>query len=126
MSCYSASVLPSRVIAALNVFNCMPTSPPDGSSYMAGMLQYPCGGKVHSAMLFPAIVAFAFYSVAVPGIALWFLRSKVGVWWSRGSAVFACLSRLKMLYCDSSEMDSFPAAQPRQVRHGALLQGHRS
>lgn len=44
---------------------------------MNGQIQYPCGGPVQSAMLFPAIVAFGFYSIAVPGIALWFLRSKV-------------------------------------------------
>lgn len=73
--------------AALNVFNCMPTSPPDGSSYMAGMLQYPCGGSVQKAMLFPAICAFGFYSVGVPAAALWFLRAKVGGRQAGGAAI---------------------------------------
>ena len=61
---------------ALDVFNCVPTSPPDGNTYMAGLLQYPCGGSVQIMLLTPALVAFILYSVAVPGAALWFLRSK--------------------------------------------------
>jgi hypothetical protein len=61
---------------SLSVFNCVPTSPPDGKTYMNGLLEYPCGGSTQLSLLFPAIVAFAVYSVALPGAALWFLRSK--------------------------------------------------
>lgn len=64
---------------SLDIFNCLPTTPPDGSSYMAGLLQYPCGGYVQKAMLFPAIVSFIGYSIAVPAVALWFLRSKKNI-----------------------------------------------
>lgn len=64
---------------ALDIFNCLPTTPPDGTTYMAGLLQYPCGGAVQKAMLFPAIVAFAGYSIAAPAFALWFLRSKKNI-----------------------------------------------
>jgi len=48
---------------ALDVFNCVPTSPPDGNTYMAGLLQYPCGGSVQIMLLTPALVAFILYSV---------------------------------------------------------------
>lgn len=61
---------------ALDIFNCVPTSPPDGNTYMAGYLQYPCGGPVQIAMLTPALIAFGFYSLALPAIGLWFLRRK--------------------------------------------------
>jgi hypothetical protein len=61
---------------SLSVFNCIPTNPPDGNTYMNGLLQYPCGGPTQLALLFPAIVAFSLYSVCVPAFALWFLRSK--------------------------------------------------
>lgn len=54
----------------------VPTNPPDGTTYMAGLLQYPCGGPVQVMLLFPAIVGFVVYSVALPAAALWFLRAK--------------------------------------------------
>ena len=43
---------------------------------MAGLLQYPCGGPTQVFLLFPAVCSFIGYSVVVPALALWFLRSK--------------------------------------------------
>ena len=48
----------------------------DGNTYMAGLLQYPCGGTVQLTLLPLAAVTFVAYSIAVPAIAFWFLRSK--------------------------------------------------
>ena len=64
---------------SLDVFNCLPTTPPDGKSYMAGLLQYPCGGATQLTMLPFALIAFGLYSVAIPALALWFLRAKKNI-----------------------------------------------
>jgi hypothetical protein len=61
---------------SLDVFNCLPTTPPDGNTYMAGMLQYPCGGSTQLMLLPLALVSFAAYSVALPAAGLWFVRAK--------------------------------------------------
>ena len=61
---------------SLDVFNCVPTSPPDGSTYMAGLIQYPCGGATQITLLPFALIAFGLYSFSVPALALWFLRAK--------------------------------------------------
>jgi hypothetical protein len=90
---------------ALNVFNCVPTSPPDGNTYMAGLLQYPCGGDTQKALIFPAICAFVGYSIAVPGVALWFLRAKVRccqelTWMNSFLVYFFCA--LRCLACSAT------------------------
>lgn len=64
---------------SLSVFSCLPTTPSDGFTYMAGLLQYPCGGPVHTTMLPLAAISFSLYSVAIPAAALWFLRVKKNV-----------------------------------------------
>ena len=64
---------------SLDVFSCQPTTPPDGFTYMAGLLQYPCGGAVQNMLLFPAIVTFSLYSVGLPAAALLFLRAKKNI-----------------------------------------------
>lgn len=64
---------------ALDVLNCLPTEPPDGRSYMAGLLQYPCGGPTHLMLLPLGLIAFGVYSVAVPAVALSFLRAKKNI-----------------------------------------------
>ena len=61
---------------ALDVFNCVPTNPPDGNTYMGGQLQYPCGGTTQILLLPFALLAFCGYSIALPAAALWFLRRK--------------------------------------------------
>jgi hypothetical protein len=64
---------------SLDVFNCMPTTPPDGHTYMSGMLQYPCGGPTQLMLLPLALVGFCVYSLALPAVGLWFVRSKRNV-----------------------------------------------
>lgn len=64
---------------ALDVFNCLPTTPPDGKTYMGGLLQYPCGGSTQLMLLPLALIAFGLYSVAVPAAALSFLRAKKNI-----------------------------------------------
>ena len=64
---------------SLDVFNCLPTMPPDGKTYMGGLLQYPCGGTTQLTLLPFALIAFGLYSVAVPAAALWFLRKKKNI-----------------------------------------------
>jgi hypothetical protein len=61
---------------SLDVFNCLPTTPPDGNTYMSGMLQYPCGGSTQLMLLPLALVTFLVYSITVPAIGLWFIRAK--------------------------------------------------
>ena len=43
---------------------------------MAGLLQYPCGGPTQVMLLPLAVLTFVGYSLTVPAVALWFLRSK--------------------------------------------------
>ncbi|RYY38983.1 hypothetical protein EON62_00085, partial [archaeon] len=64
----------------LDVFNCTPTDPPDpaGNTYMAGLLDAPCGvpGGLQMTLLGPAIVALGLYVLCLPTAAFLFLRSR--------------------------------------------------
>jgi VCBS repeat-containing protein len=59
-----------------DVFNCAPTSPPDGKEYMAWNLNIVCNepGGTHLFLLPFAVAALIVYVAGAPLLALWFLR----------------------------------------------------
>ena len=66
----------------LDVFNCMPTDPPDGNRYMAGMTEIECfEADVHVNLLFPlGLVTLVVYVLAFPvGSYILLRRNKEGV-----------------------------------------------
>ena len=81
---------------SLDVFNCVPTSPPDGKTYMAGQLQYPCGEATQLWLIPFALIAFCCYSIALPLSALFFLRQKRFIVkydmiiWAKGEELCMC------------------------------------
>jgi len=59
----------------LDVFNCSPTDPPDGQLYMSGMTDIVCFESPVHLLLFPfALITMSGYVVALPLLALWWLR----------------------------------------------------
>jgi hypothetical protein len=62
----------------LDVFNCSPTDPPDGNTYMSGMLDVICwqSGSIQVWLLPFAIFTLAFYTLGLPAAAFWFLYNK--------------------------------------------------
>jgi hypothetical protein len=65
----------------LDVFNCSPTSPPDGKEYMAGMLDVVCGApnSAQTILLPFAVLTLLGYSLGAPALGFWFLRRKRSV-----------------------------------------------
>ncbi|KAA0171764.1 hypothetical protein FNF28_00400 [Cafeteria roenbergensis] len=51
----------------LDVFNCVPTSPPDGKLYLQAVFE-PCDrpGGVHETLMFPALIALGAYTIGFP------------------------------------------------------------
>lgn len=61
-----------------DVFNCTPTKPPDGNTYMSGNLSVPCGvpGGLQMSLVGPAVIALLVYVLGIPAFVFLFLRGK--------------------------------------------------
>lgn len=62
----------------LDIFNCVPTTPPDGRLYLQAVFE-PCDepGGVRETLIVPAIIALAVYSIGYPLFAAVVVRSNI-------------------------------------------------
>ena len=78
----STSIVAMRVLYlqitrnALDVFNCQVTDPSDGKTYMSGNIDTPCyvSGSAQMTLLPMGVCAMLFYTIGLPGAAVWWLR----------------------------------------------------